>query len=96
MKVFVSEEADTDFLQIHTYLGERNPGAAFALANEFKNKIENLTRFPFIGRDRSGLLEGVRSVVAENYVIFYMVDRDLITNLCVLDGRRDIDAEFRR
>ena len=96
MKIYVSEEADSDLLKIHAYIAERNLAAAVSLANEFNQKFANLARFPFIGRDRSNLLKGVRSVVAENYVIFCRVDRDLVVIVRVLDGRRDIDAEFQR
>lgn len=96
MNIFVSDEADTDLLQIHTYLAERNRTAAIALASEFQNKFESLGRFPFIGRDRSNLLPGIRSVAAETYVIFYRVDPDRITIVRVMDGRRDIEAEFQR
>ena len=33
-------------------------------------------------------------MVAENYVIFYRVERNQILIVRVLEGRRDIDAEF--
>lgn len=67
-----------------------------ALANLFDAKIESLARFPFIGRERSFLGVGVRSLVAENYAIFYRVMRESIMIVRILDGRRDIDAEFER
>ena len=96
MKVVFSDEADRDLLQIHAYLAERNPDAALTLANEFKRKIENLRRFPFIGRERSNIAKDLRSIVAATYVIFYIVERAHLTIVRVLDGRRDIDAEFQR
>jgi toxin ParE1/3/4 len=96
MKVIFSDEADRDLLQIHAYLAERNPDAAIALANEFKRKIENLSRFPFIGRERNNIAKDLRSIVAETYVIFYIVERAHLTIVRVLDGRRDIDTEFQR
>jgi toxin ParE1/3/4 len=96
MKVFVSEEADADLLKTLSYLAERNPSVARSLAQEFASKFQSLTRFPFIGRDRSHLLPGLRSVVAARHVVFYRVDQDRITVVRVLDGRRDIDAEFPR
>jgi toxin ParE1/3/4 len=55
-----------------------------------------LTRFPFIGRDRSTLAQGLRSIVTGAYVIFYTVEPDRIIIVRILDGRRDIDAEFQR
>jgi len=39
---------------------------------------------------------GVRSVVVGTYVVFYAVESDRVVVALVLDGRRDIDAEFQR
>ena len=66
------------------------------MAREIDRKFENLSHFPFIGRERSSLAPGLRSLVAGMYVIFYLVERDRVTIVRVLDGRRDIDAEFQR
>ncbi len=96
MTVVFSEEADSDLLRIITYLTERNRAAAVALANLFNSKVENLSYFPFIGRDRSVFGHGLRSVVVENYVIFYRAERERILIVRVIDGRGDIDAEFER
>jgi len=96
MKIFVSEQADADLLQIYQYLTERNPTAAESLIRRIDRTFENLMHFPFIGRERSSLARGVRSIVANTYVVFYTVERDRVTIVRVLDGRRDIDAEFQR
>jgi toxin ParE1/3/4 len=95
MKIFVSEQADSDLLQIHAYLVARNPAASLALADRFDRAFRNLAQFPFIGRDRSSLIKGARSIIIENQVVFYVVGEH-ITILRVLDGRRDIEAELRR
>jgi toxin ParE1/3/4 len=96
MKIIVSAEADSDLLHILNYLAARDQAAAVALAGLFNTKFENLVRFPFIGRERSILARGLRSVVAENYVIFYRAERERILIVRVVDGRRDIEAEFER
>jgi toxin ParE1/3/4 len=96
MKIVFSEEADSDLLHILTYLAERNRAAAVALASHFNARVESLVHFPFIGRDRSVLARGLRSVVVENHVLFYRVEQQHILIVRVLDGRRDIDAEFER
>ena len=96
MNIFVSDRADADILQIYKILAERNPAAAESLAHEIDAKLQNLNRFPFIGRERSSLAPGIRSIVAGVHVIFYLVERDRIIIVRVLDGRRDIDAEFQR
>ena len=96
MKIYISESADADLLQIVSYLTERNPSAAAAAAQEINRKFENLTRFPFIGRERNSPAPGLRSVVAGMHVIFDLVESERIVVVRVLDGRRDIDAEFQR
>jgi toxin ParE1/3/4 len=96
MKIFVSDRADADLLHIITYLSERSPAAARSVAREINRRFENLSQFPFIGRERSALVPGLRSLVVWPYVIFYLVEPDQISVVRVLDGRRDIDAEFQR
>jgi toxin ParE1/3/4 len=96
MKIVVSEQADADLLQIFQYLVERNPNAADAIARDIDRKFKNLCEFPFIGRERSSLASGLRSIVAGIHVIFYTVESHRIVIVRVLDGRRDIDAEFQR
>jgi toxin ParE1/3/4 len=96
MRLVVSRDADDDLQQIACYLVERNPLAAASIFDDINRKFVNLTHFPFIGRDRSSLRPGIRSIVADPYVIFYRVDSERITILRILHGRRDIDAEFRR
>ena len=69
---------------------------AESVVDGINRTFDNLVRFPFIGRDRSSLRPGIRSIVAGVYVIFYRVELERITIMRVLHGRRDIDAEFRR
>jgi toxin ParE1/3/4 len=96
MKVFLSEKARSDLLQFYGYLVERTPSAARAALETINAKFANLTQFPFIGRERSTLGPRVRSLVAGTQVIFYTVEEDRIIVIRILDGRRDIDEEFKR
>jgi toxin ParE1/3/4 len=80
----------------HNQLPVRSPAAAQSVAGEINRKMQNLSDFPFIGRDRSMLSQGIRSVVAHPYVIFYAIESDRIVVMRVLHGHRDIDAEFQR
>ena len=96
MKVFVSDQADGDLLQIYRYLRERNSAGAKSVLHEIERKFQNLSLFPFIGRTRSVLSPGLRSVVAYPYVIFYVIENERIVIVRVLHGCRDIDAEFQR
>jgi len=95
MKVEITERAATDLLHIYRYVAQRNRQAAESIVSEIDRKFTLLSEFPLAGRERSNLRPGIRSVVAHSYAIFYEVtDRVLIVR--ILDGRRDIDAEFGR
>jgi len=94
MKVVFSERADSDLLQIISYLAPRNMRAALALADAIDSKLSHLAQHPLIGRERSSLSPGLRSLVVQNYLVFYRVDEARITVIRVLDGRRDIESEF--
>ncbi len=96
MKVFISDAAENDLLHIIRYLSDNNTAAAGRLARDINEKFTDLAQFPFIGRERSSLGDGLRSVVAGMHVIFYEVQHERIVIVRVLDGRRDIDAEFQR
>jgi toxin ParE1/3/4 len=96
MKVLLSDKAGKDLLQIYSYIAERNPTAAEALVRRIDEKFDQISYLPFIGRERSSLAPGLRSVVVGNHVIFYAVKPDSIIVVRVIDGRMDIDEQFRR
>jgi len=96
MKVLLSDKASGDLLRIYCYIAERNPAAAEALVQRIDQKFDQLSELPFIGRERSSLAPGLRSVIVGNHLIFYTVGLEAITIVRVIDGRMDIDAEFRR
>jgi toxin ParE1/3/4 len=96
MTVFISERANKDLLRLYSYLDERNPAAAENICKEVDTKFKHLSRFPFIGRERSSLAPGLRSVLVRSLLIFYIVESDRITVVRVIDGRMDIDEEFQR
>jgi toxin ParE1/3/4 len=96
MKVLLSDKAGKDLLQIYSYIAERNPTAAEAFVRRIDEKFDQISYLPFIGRERSSLAPGLRSVVVGNHVIFYVVKPDSIIVMRVIDGRMDIDEQFRR
>ena len=96
MKVFVSQKAARDLLQIYSYVAQENEKAAEEILQRINRRFDQLTKFSFIGRERSSLAPAVRSVLTGTHLIFYTIGNDLITVVRVIDGRRDIDEEFRR
>ena len=96
MKVFVSDRAKRDLLAIYAYVSRDNPAAAKRIIERISSRLDQLARFPFIGRERSSLAPGLRGLIAGNHLIFYIVAADQITVVRVIDSRMDIDEEFRR
>jgi toxin ParE1/3/4 len=96
MKIVTSDKARDDLREIYGYLAIRNPQAADALMREIDDRFKSLSRFPFIGRERSSLAPGLRSVLVGTHLIFCLVERDRIVVVRVIDGRMEIDEEFKR
>jgi plasmid stabilization system protein ParE len=92
MRIVVTDRARHDLLRTYRYLVERNPIAADAVVHRIDRKIQQLRHFPFIGRQRSSLARGVRSVV----VGMPLIANEQPTVVRSIDGRMDIDAEFRK
>ena len=96
MRARLSARAESDLLKIYSYIAVHNAAAADAFVEDFERKLQNLCYFPFIGRERASLASGLRSLAIGNYVLFYAVtDREVVV-VRVIDGRMDLDEEFRR
>jgi toxin ParE1/3/4 len=96
MKIVLSDKAEQDLLDLYSYLAERNPIAAEAPLQAIDNRFSQISRFPFIGRERSSLADGLRSVVVGTHLIFYTASSDRISVVRIIDGRMDVDEEFQR
>lgn len=96
MKIFTSQKARDDLRRVYAYLADRNRQAADSLVRGIDDKLQNISRFPFIGRERSSLAQGLRSVLVGTHIIFYLVEDERIVVVRVIDGRMDIDEEFKR
>jgi toxin ParE1/3/4 len=96
MRIVLSDKAADDLLRIFQYLEERSPAAANDFIRRIDENFKNLTRFPFIGRERSHLASGLRCLIVGLHLIFYTIDGDDIAIVRVIDGRMDVDEEFQR
>jgi toxin ParE1/3/4 len=96
MRVVISDKAKADLFRIYHSIEERSPSAANGFIRRIDANFENLTRFPFIGRERSNLSPGLRCLVVGLYLMFYTLDTEEITIVRVIDGRMDVDEEFQR
>jgi toxin ParE1/3/4 len=76
MKVRFTSRATHDLVAIADYIRERNPTAALRVRAAILQSLENLGRFPEIGRRQS--VEGVRKLVTRKYpyFVYYSFDRE--------------------
>jgi toxin ParE1/3/4 len=95
MKVIVSAHAKRDALNTYSYLVSRNPAAADRIIQHVERKIEQLREFPLIGPPRPRLAAGVRAAVVGTHLVLYKVDDEAVIVLRIIDGRMDVDEEFR-
>jgi toxin ParE1/3/4 len=96
MLVVLSDKAKSDLIQIYRYIDERSQNAANVFIRRMGANFDNLARFPFIGRERSSLGPGLRCLVVDLHLVFYLVDVDRVTVVRVIDGRMDVEEEFQR
>jgi toxin ParE1/3/4 len=87
--------AEADLLNIWSYV------AAESLASTADRTVKEIHRlayllggYPEFGRPRDDVRTGLRSVLAQRYVIFYRIKPDAIEIVRVLDERRDVDSIF--
>ncbi|MGH9585063.1 MAG: type II toxin-antitoxin system RelE/ParE family toxin [Bryobacteraceae bacterium] len=96
MKIEISGKARADLTRMYDYLAARNPSAAERLLTDIDRKLVQLSRFPFIGRDRSDMAANLRSAVVRTVLIFYACSEERVLIIRVIDGRMDVDAEFHQ
>lgn len=91
-----SRAAESDLLSIWIYVaGDASDETADAQLKRIDTFGKSLVHHPFRGRARSELKGGLRSVVADRYVIFYRVTDHAVEIARVLHGRRDLAAIFK-
>src|SRR5437762_4258152 len=74
MKLRFTPRALQDLLHIADYIRERNPAASLQVRAAILDSLQNLVRFPELGRRQA--IEGVRKLVTRKYryVVYYTLD----------------------
>jgi toxin ParE1/3/4 len=90
----ISPRAADDLEEIQDHIAAHNPRAAARLIDAIERRCRLLAQQPMIGRDRSDLLPGMRSVVVDRYLIFYRAISNGIEVVRVLHGARNIDPSL--
>lgn len=95
MDVIVTIRARGEITNAVAYRAKRDVSSARRLLDHFIRRFDELGRLPLIGRSRHDLRSGLRTLLIENYIAFYVVEDERITVLRVLDGRMNLEEKLR-
>jgi toxin ParE1/3/4 len=85
--------AERDIREIWTYYAnEASPEVADRMIQTIRSTAARLIGLPYAGRPRDELRPGLRSILANPYVIFYRVQDDSVEVARVLHQHRNIGA----
>jgi toxin ParE1/3/4 len=93
--VIQSPQARADLLELWLRIAAENEAAADALLDEIETVSQRLATFPELGRIRSDVAPGLRSLAVGNYVIFYRVLSSTVEIARVVHGARDLPPLFQ-
>ncbi|MBL8907399.1 MAG: type II toxin-antitoxin system RelE/ParE family toxin [Rhizobiales bacterium] len=94
-KVVISPEARSDLDDVWLYIAADSPGNADRFIDRFAGACRRLATAPGLGRSRTELGEGVRSLPVGRYLIFYRTGRNRIEILRFIHGARDYRPVFK-
>ncbi|HTD57089.1 MAG TPA: type II toxin-antitoxin system RelE/ParE family toxin [Silvibacterium sp.] len=98
VEIRVSAEAESDLDEIWLYIARSRASENIAtrIVNKITERFWLLAQHPYVGRRRDDLRPGLRSLVADEYLIIHRVESDgAVLILHILHGKRDIGAVFR-
>jgi len=95
-KIFMTEPAADDLQAIVGYISNelKEHSIAQKLLGKIKGAVMSLSEMPVrysLVSDERLALQGVRKLMVENYIVFYIVseDEELVSIIRILYGRRD-------
>jgi len=94
----VARQAEAELDAIWYYIAKESGGIEIAdrVVDSITERFFLLARYPHIGRRRDeDLRPGLRSFLADEYVIIYRVEDEDVLILHVIRTSRDIEALFR-
>jgi toxin ParE1/3/4 len=93
-RVVYSPDARRDYEEIYLYIAADNPTAAENLLRTFDKKLQLALNSPGMGEPHPELGEGLRTLKAGRYIIFYREVPEGIQVVRVIHGARDIPTLF--
>jgi toxin ParE1/3/4 len=92
------EQAKADLIQIKRYISREsgNNELAIRYTDKLRLQCQKLAELPgTMGRARPELMEGIRSLPYDNYIILFRYSGSLVEIISIIEGHRDIEEMFR-
>ncbi len=91
----LSKRAQQDLEDIYDFtVAEFGLNQADSYVLEFKASFVHLSENPKIGRERSEIRKGLRSLAKDNHIIFYRIIKTRTFIVRILHGSRDLPKQF--
>jgi toxin ParE1/3/4 len=96
-QINLTEAAEQDLTEIADYIAGESPSAALRVIVRIEKNILKLENFPLIGvvpRIRRLARKGYRILIVDDYLIFYIINNEIIEIRRILSGKRDYQFLF--
>jgi toxin ParE1/3/4 len=96
-QINLTEAAEQDLTEIADYIAGENPSVALKVIVRIEKNIVKLENFPLIGvvpRIRRLARKGYRILIVDDYLIFYIINNEIIEIRRILSGKRDYQFLF--
>ncbi len=93
------EQAKTDLIRIKRYISTASGSNELALkyTEKLRQQCRKLAELPgTMGRARPELMEDVRSLPHDSYIILFRYRGSLLEIISIIEGHRDIEELFRQ
>ncbi len=91
MEIIFTREANHNFLDLLEYLTNTDSQNTYKIFNSISTAIDSLKEFPYIGvfpKETELEQKGYRILIVEKYLIFYVVNSDIIEIRYLIHGSR--------
>lgn len=95
MRLVFHPNAESDLEHIGDFIAEDNPDAAVAFVRRLRERCRQIGQFPGIGRRRSDLTSGYRSLSEGQYVILYVVLSEQVEIARILHSKQDLGKTLK-
>jgi toxin ParE1/3/4 len=94
--VRISDHAEEDLAQAAEYLDQQtgNPSFGDRLLNELAHVMDLIAEYPWMGRERADLHDGLRGFPHGSYVIYWRIHDDVVEIVRVLHQKQDVERAF--